>query len=97
MAQSTSPSLNANDCVALLEHVQADGVLDAPLEAVVDVLLPWSGLEVGLLHVVVEGVDAAVEVGVSRGTAVAGDHDDGADGAVLGDETGSVAAVKSVD
>jgi hypothetical protein len=40
----------------------------------------------------VEWVHAAVEVRVAGCGCVAGDHDDGADGAVFGDETGSVAA-----
>lgn len=90
VAHTSTPSLNTNDALALLEHSQADCVPDTPLEAVVDVLLPWSCLEVGLLLVVVEGVYAAVQVRVSGGCSIAGDHDDGADGAVLGDQTGGI-------
>jgi hypothetical protein len=92
VAETTPPALDADDSVALLEHTELESVADAPLETLVDILLPGDGLEVGLLLVVVEGVDAAVQVGVARGDGVAGDHDDGADGAVLGDEAGGVAA-----
>jgi hypothetical protein len=92
VAETTPPALDADDSVALLEHTKLESVADTPLEALVDILLPGDGLEVGLLLVVVEGVDAAVQVGVARGDGVAGDHDDGADGAVLGDEAGGVAA-----
>lgn len=92
VAETTPPALDANDGVALLEHTELEGVADTPLEALVDILLPGNLLEVGLGLVVVEGVDAAVQVRVAGGDGVAGDHDDGADGAVLGDKTGSVAA-----
>lgn len=86
MAHTATPSLHTDDALALLEDSQADGVVDTPLETVVDILLPWGGVEVGLLLVVVEWVDAAVQVRVTRCAGVAGDHDDGADGAVLGDQ-----------
>jgi hypothetical protein len=91
VAETTPPALDADDGVALLEHTKLESVADTPLEALVDILLPGNLLEVGLLLVVVEGVDAAVQVRVARGDGVAGDHDDGADGAVLGDEAGGVA------
>ena len=91
MAEATPPALDANDSIALLEHTKLESVADTPLEALVNILLPRDLLEVGLLLVVVEGVDAAVQVRVARGDGVAGDHDDGADGAVLGDEAGGVA------
>lgn len=91
MAETTPPALDTDDSVALLEHTKLESVADTPLEALVDILLPRNLLEVGLLLVVVEGVDAAVQVRVARGDGVAGDHDDGADGAVLGDKTGGVA------
>lgn len=91
MAEAAPPALDADDGVALLEHTELECVADTPFEALVDILLPGDGLEVGLLLVVVEGVDAAVQVRVAGGDGVAGDHDDGADGAVLGDKTGGVA------
>lgn len=76
MAHSASPALYTDDCVALLEHAQTDGVLDAPLETGVNVFLPGGLGEIGLLLCVVEGIDATVEVGVAGGTGVSGDHDD---------------------
>jgi hypothetical protein len=91
VAETTPPALDTDDGVALLEYTKLEGVADTPLEALVDILLPRDLLEVGLLLVVVEGVDAAVQVRVARGDGVAGDHDNGADGAVLGDKAGGVA------
>lgn len=94
MSHTTSPSLHTDDCVALVEHAETDCVADSPLETAVDVFLPGGLIEVGLLFSVVEGVDAAVKVGVSGGAGIASDHDDRADRSVFGDETGCVAAVQ---
>lgn len=90
MTHTTTPSLYTNDALALLEHSQADGILNAPFETVVDILLPWCGLEVGLLGVVVEWVYPTVQVGIARCAGVAGDHDDGTNWAVFGDQTSGV-------
>jgi len=49
VTHTTPPSLHAHNLVALSENAEIDGVLDTPLEATVDVLLPWRRLEVGLL------------------------------------------------
>ena len=96
MPHAASPPLHANHRIALIQHTQLDGVLDAPLEAVVDVFLPRLRLEVHrLLHGEKEGVDAAVEVRVAGCTCVARHHDDRANGAVFAYETGGVAAVVS--
>ncbi len=93
MPHPAPPPLHTDHRIALLQNTELDGVLDAPLQPLVDVLLPRDALEVGLGFGVEEGVDAAVEVGVAGGAGVARDHDDGADGAVFGDEAGGVAAV----
>lgn len=90
VSHTSTPSLHTDDALALLEDSQADGVLNSPLETVVDILLPRRGVEVGLLLVVVEGVDAAVQVGVAGCAGVAGDHDDGAYWAILGDQTSGI-------
>lgn len=90
MTHSTSPALHTNDRVALVENTQLDGIANAPLETLVNILLPWRGLEVGLLLIVVEGVDTTIQVGVARGASVACDHDDGADWTVFGDEAGGI-------
>lgn len=112
MTHASSPALNTDDGVALVDDLELDSVGETPLKAAVDVFLPDLDVEVGLLFGEVEGVDAAVEVGVLEGLGlvwgyerrgeglwayasggfVAGDHDDGADGAVLGKKTSGVAA-----
>lgn len=117
MAHAATPALNANDGVALVDDAELETVVDSPLEAAVDVLLPDLDIEVGLLLGEEEGPDAAVQVRVlqkyvrysktspnsdttvqtyASGSGVTGNHQDGADGAVLGKETGGVTAASSV-
>lgn len=91
VAHATLPALDDNDGVAGGEGVELESVLDSPLDAAVDVLLPVDLVEVGLGLGEVEGVDTTVQVAESRGGGVAGDHEDGADGAVLGEETSRLA------
>jgi hypothetical protein len=64
VAHTASPSLNTDDSIAAGEHTELDGVEDTPCKAAIDVLLPGCLVEVGLLLVKEEGVDAAVEMGV---------------------------------
>lgn len=64
MTHPTSPSLNADDGVALADDFELESVAETPLESAVDVFLPDLDVEVGFLLREVEGVDAAVEVGV---------------------------------
>ena len=64
MAHAAPPALHADDGRALGENAELDGVHDAPLETAVDVLLPRGLFEVRLLLGEVEGVYAAVKVGV---------------------------------
>ncbi len=64
VAHAAAPALHADDGIALGEHAQPDGVGDAPLQALVHVLLPVDLIEVGLLVGEEEGIDAAIEVGV---------------------------------
>lgn len=64
VAHSAPPALHADNGITLAEHTELDGVHDAPLKTAVDILLPWSLLEVGLLLGEVEGVYTAVQVGV---------------------------------
>jgi hypothetical protein len=66
VAHSASPALHTDDGVTLAENTKLDGVHDTPLQTAVNVLLPWLGLEVWLLFGEVEGVNAAVQVGVLR-------------------------------
>lgn len=88
MTHTTPPSLNANDWVALVEDAQLDGLGDTPLQTLVDILLPRSLVEVGLGFREHEWVYTAVQMAVAGGACVAGDHEDRADGTVLGDEAG---------
>ena len=64
MTHASPPALDTNDGVALVDDPELDGVGETPLEASVDVFLPDLDVEVGFLFGEVEGVDAAVEVGV---------------------------------
>ena len=104
MAHASPPALHTDDRIALAEHTELDGVHDTPLQAAVNVLLPWLCLEVGLLFGEIEWVDAAVQVRVllilAMGILVPGkatypschvvtsDHNNGAHWAVLGHEPG---------
>lgn len=64
VAHAAPPALDAHDWVTLVKDTELDGVVDAPLEAAVDVLLPRSVLEVWLLLVEEEGINATVKVGI---------------------------------
>jgi len=64
VAHTASPALYTDNRLALTENAEVDGVLDTPLNTLVNIFLPWVRLEVGLLFGKVEGVDAAVEVGI---------------------------------
>lgn len=91
VAHATLPALDDDDGVAVGQDVELQSLLDGPLDAAVDVLLPVNLVEVGLLLVEEEGVDATVQVGEAGGGGVTGNHEDGADGAVLGEEAGRLA------
>lgn len=84
VAHATTPALNTDYAVAFVKNTQPDGLTDTPLETLVNVFLPVGAAEVGLRFREAEGIDAAVEVSVSRGRPISGDHNDGAHGAVLG-------------
>ena len=93
MAHAAAPALDTHDRIALGEHAELDSLADAPLETLVDVLLPVDTAEVGLGLREEEGVDATVEVRVAGGSGVAGDHDNGAYRAVFGDHSSGGATV----
>lgn len=92
MPHSASPALDAHHRITGVQDTQFDRIGDAPLQAVVDVLLPRHFVEVGFLLGEQEWVDTAVEMAVAGGAGVARDHDDGAYGAVFGEEAGCFAA-----
>lgn len=62
MAHSASPALHANDGIAFVKHAELDCVHDTPLQATVNILLPWAGVEVRLRFGEVERVHASVQV-----------------------------------
>lgn len=59
---ASPPALYTDDWIALAKHTKLDRVHDTPLEAAVNILLPWLGLEVWLLFGEIEWVNAAVQV-----------------------------------
>lgn len=66
VSHTATPSLNADDGVALVDDAELETVVDGPLETAVDILLPDLDVEVGLLLAEVERPDTAVQVGVLR-------------------------------
>lgn len=64
VAHTATPSLNADDGVTLVDDAELETVVDTPLEAAVDILLPDLDVEVGLALGEVERPDTAVQVGV---------------------------------
>lgn len=93
VAHTTAPSLNTDDAGTLLDNTKLDTVVDTPLQTTVDVYLPDLDVEVRLALGEVEGVDTAVQVRIPGSGLVTGDHDDRANGAVLGEETGGLTTV----
>lgn len=91
VTHATLPALDDNKGVALGHDLELQCLGNTPLDAAVDILLPVHLGEVGLLLVKVEGVDTAVQVSVPGGRGVTGHHEDGADRAVLGEQTGRLA------
>lgn len=64
MAHTAAPALDADDVVALVDDTELETVVDTPLEAAVNVLLPDLDVEVRLLLGEGEGPDATVQVRV---------------------------------
>ena len=114
VSHTTAPALDTDDGVALVDNTELETVVDRPLKATVDILLPDLDVEVGLLLGEEEGPHTTVQVGVlkifslvwfwirgselvptyARGGVVTSDHQNGAHGAVLGEQTSSAAAEK---
>jgi len=88
VTHTTLPALDNNDGLASGEDTKAKSLRDTPLDAAVDILLPVGLGEVWLLLLEVEWVDTAVKMAKSGGRSVAGNHEDWANWAVLGDEAG---------
>lgn len=91
IAHTSTPSLNTDDTVTLVEDAQLDGLANAPLETLVNILLPVRAAEIRLRLWEVEGINATIQMGVSSGRWISGDHDDGTDWAVFGENASGVA------
>lgn len=64
VAHTTTPSLDADDGVTLVDDAKLETVVDTPLEAAVDILLPDLDVEVRLVLGEVERPHTAVQVGI---------------------------------
>jgi hypothetical protein len=62
MPLTASPPLDADDHFTLFQDAEIDGLLDTPLQATVDILLPVSFVEIGLLLGEEEWIDTAVQM-----------------------------------
>jgi hypothetical protein len=86
VTHATTPALNTDNAVALLDNTKFDTVVDTPLETSVNVFLPDLDIEVGLCLGEIEGIDAPIQVRIPGCGVVTSDHDNGTDGTVLGHE-----------
>lgn len=96
VTHATTPALNTNDAVALVDNSEFDTVVDTPLKTAVDIFLPDLDVEIRLGLGEIEGVDAPVQVRVSGCGFVTSDHDNGADGTILGDETSGFTTINQL-
>ena len=92
MVASGLPPLYRDDRVPLLEDAQTQRLREPVPDPIVDVDLP-SFVRSGSGLVVEERVAASVQMDLSGRRGVSSEGEDGAGGAVLGDESGGVAAV----
>lgn len=90
VTHATLPALDDNEGVALGHNTELQRLGHTPLDAAVHVLLPVHRGEVGLRLVKVEGVHATVQVAEAGRGRVTRHAEDGADGAVLGEQAGRV-------
>lgn len=62
MTHATSPSLDANDRISFGQDSQFYGIVDAPFQATVYILLPWGCFEVWLFFVKEEWIYTSIEM-----------------------------------
>lgn len=72
VAQASSPTLHGDDDVTLAEQTKTHGLLHSPPQTLVNVVLPYSLVEIWLGFGIDEGIDTTVQVRVSGGIVVAG-------------------------
>ena len=63
---AASPALNTHYLIPLVQNAKLDSILDSPLEATINVLLPVCLLEVRFLSWVKEGIHAPIKVRVLK-------------------------------
>lgn len=90
VTHATLPALDNHNALALRENAQLESLGNTPLNSAVDILLPVDLGEVWLLLGEEEWVDTTIQVSISGGAGVSGNHEDRADGAVLGEETSAI-------
>ena len=88
VAHAAAPALDTDNTVTFGEDAEFHGLLDAPLQSLVDILLPVDAAEVGFRFREAEWVHTAVEVCISGSFWVTCYHYDGADWAIFGEKTG---------
>lgn len=87
MAETSGPSLDGDNNVALVENSESNSLVHSPLESLLDIVLPL-GRVGGSSLLVDEGVDTSVQMGESGSSGVSGDHQNGTVGSVLGTQSG---------
>ena len=96
MTHTTTPALKTNDTVAFAEDTELDGLVDTPLQALVNILLPVGRLEIRLCLLEPEWVDTTVEMSIARSARVASHHDDRTDRTIFGQHASRSTTVTKV-
>lgn len=91
VTHTTLPALDNDNGITNGQGLELQSLHDSPLDTLVDILLPVDLLEIGLGLREQEGVHTTIQMGVAGGGGVSGDHEDGANRAVLGQQTGRLA------
>lgn len=71
VAQASSPALYGDDDIALVDQTKNHGILYSPPQTLVNVVLPYGLVEIGLSFGVNKGIDTTIQVRVSGGVVVA--------------------------
>jgi hypothetical protein len=68
VSHATTPALDTDDVVALVNEAELESVGNTPLEAAVNIFLPDLDVEIGLLLREGEGPDTTIQMGVLDNT-----------------------------
>lgn len=88
VTHATLPALDNDDSVVAGQNTKIQRLGHTPLDTPVNILLPVDLGKIGLFLWEVERIHTAIQVSVSGGGSATGDHEDGADRAVLGQQAG---------